>query len=122
MTVFKPLPPPLPPTMLGSLQDAVTYLRYIFEYLRRIYDVIRGVQIGKLQCTTTVTLTASATTTTLTDARIGAESVILFMPTTANAAGAMTNLYVSARAQGSATLTHSSTATTDRVFGVIVIG
>jgi len=44
------------------------------------------------------------------------------MPTTANAAGALSNLHVSARAQGSATLTHTNTSTTDRTFGVAIIG
>jgi hypothetical protein len=78
-------------------------------------------QAGKLNCTGSVTLTASATTTP-TDPRIGAESVILFMPTTANAASAMDALYVSARETGEATLTHDSAADEDRTFGYIVIG
>jgi pyrroline-5-carboxylate reductase len=109
---FKPLPPPI-----GDGEAPV-----LWAYVKRLYDVIRGIQAGKLNCTTTVTLAANVTTTTLTDARIGAASVILFMPTTSNAAGAMTNLYVSARAEGSATLTHSNTATTDRTFDVVILG
>jgi LDH2 family malate/lactate/ureidoglycolate dehydrogenase len=109
---FKPLPPPI-----GSGGETG-----LWAYLKRVHDVIRGIQAGKLNATTTVTLTENVTTTTLTDARIGAASVILFMPTTSNAAGAMTNLYVSARAQGSATLTHSNTATTDRTFDVVILG
>ena len=111
-TVFKPLPPPV-----GSGGEAG-----LWAYLARVHDVIRGVLTGKLNCTTTVTLAAGAPTTTLTDPRIGAESVILLMPTTANAAGAMANLHVSARSQGSATLTHSNAATIDRIFGVSIIG
>ena len=109
---FKPLPPPVGEGPPG----------YVWDYLKRLYDAFRGIQAGKLNCMTTVTLTENVTTTTLTDARIGAASVILFMPTTSNAAGAMTNLYVSARAQGSATLTHSNTATTDRTFDVAILG
>ena len=112
MTTFKPLPPPV-----GSGGESG-----MWAYLRRCYDVLRGIQAGKLNCTTTVTLTASATTTRLTDPRIGAESVILFTPLTVNAAGAMTNLYVSARDQGTATLTHGSTATTDRSYGIAILG
>lgn len=111
-TVFKPLPPPV-----GSGGEAG-----LWAYLARIHDVIRGVLAGKVNCTTTVTLAAGTTTTTLADPRIGAESVILFMPTTANAAGATANLHVSARSQGAATLTHSNSATTDRIFGVAIIG
>lgn len=89
---------------------------------RTLREIVAGVMLGKLNATGTVTLTASSTTTTLTDPRIGAESVILFMPTTANAKTAAANLYVSARASGSATLTHASSANVDQTFGYIVIG
>lgn len=97
------------PTGQGSWGDAV------YEHLRQAFA-------GKLDITTTVTLAANVTTTTFNDARLGPSSVILFMPTTANAAGAMTNLYVSSRGKQTATLTHSNTATTDRVFGVVILG
>jgi hypothetical protein len=46
----------------------------------------------------------------------------MFMPTTAHAAAALSGLYVSARAVGSATLTHASTADVDKAFGTIIIG
>lgn len=65
----------------------------------------------------TVTLTASATTTTVTDKSITSESVIALMPTTANAAAALGTTYVSARSKGSFTLTHANNAQTDRTFG-----
>lgn len=64
----------------------------------------------------TFTLTANATTTTVTDNQFSSDMMPIWTPTTANAAGAMTNLYVSARTKGSFTLTHSNTATNDRVF------
>ena len=89
---------------------------------RAVRDVLARVMQGKTNNTGTVTLTTSSTTTTLTDPRIGAESVILFMPTTANAKTAAANLYVSARASGSATLTHASSANVDQTFGYCVIG
>ena len=44
------------------------------------------------------------------------------MPTTANGNSAKANLYVSARGDGTATLTHSSDSATDQTFGYIVIG
>ena len=77
---------------------------------------------GKLNVVTTVTLAAGATTTTLTDSRISAESYIGLVPTTANAATAMTALYVSAKTSGSATLTHNNTADVDRTFDVVILG
>lgn len=63
-----------------------------------------------------ITLTASSTTTVVTDLRAGVDSVITFMPKTANAASALSGLYVSSRGKGTFTITHASTATTDRDF------
>jgi hypothetical protein len=90
---------------------------------REISEVVNNLVEGKSNNTGTVTLAvASATTTTLYDERIGYDSVIVFMPTTANAASAMTNLYVSAKTQGSATLTHSANTSADKTYGYIVVG
>ena len=87
------------------------------QHIRLISNVLNNTIDGKLNSTGNVTLTASATSTTLTDARIGANSIILFMPTTAK-----DNLFVSARANGTATLTHASSSNTDQSFGYVVIG
>lgn len=92
------------------------------QHLRLISNVVNNTMDGKINATGSVTLTASATSTTLTDARIGANSIILFMPTTANGNTAKANLYVSARADGSATLNHASSTNTDQTFGYVVLG
>ena len=92
------------------------------QHLRLISNSVNNTIDGKLNATGSVTLTANQTTTTLTDARIGANSVILFMPITANGNTAKANLYVSARADGSATLTHASSSNSDQNFGYVVIG
>jgi hypothetical protein len=89
---------------------------------REISEVVNNLVEGKSNNTGIITLAvASATATTLNDERIGYESIILFMPTTANAASAMTNLYVSARAKGSATLTHSANTSADKTYSYVVI-
>ena len=98
-----------------SIPDSALHLRVVSQALNNTID-------GKLNSTGNVTLSASATTTTLTDARVGSNSIILFMPTTANANSAKDDLYVSARADGSATLTHASSSNTDQTFGYFVIG
>jgi hypothetical protein len=98
-----------------SIPDSALHLRVISQALNNTID-------GKLNSTGNVTLSASATTTTLTDARVGSNSIILFMPTTSNANSAKDDLYVSARADGSATLTHASSVNTDQTFGYVVIG
>lgn len=89
---------------------------------RDLRAIVAGILQGKINAGSTVTLRASQTTTTLTDDKIGSDSVILFMPTTANAKTAAANLYVSARTSGSATLTHASNAAVDQTFGYVVIG
>lgn len=66
--------------------------------------------------TGTVTLTANAASTTLTDDNITASSVILLMPTTANAAGALATTYIGTVAVGSATITHANNAQADKTF------
>lgn len=98
------------------------------EHRRRLARSINSVLQGKLNAVSTVTLTANSATTTLTDDRITPNSFIGFMPTTANAAAALTNLYVSNRIStngttiGNATLTHANNAQTDRTFTILIIG
>ena len=92
------------------------------QHLRLVSTSLNNTINGKLNSTGTITLTASATSTTLTDARISGNSVILFMPTTANARTALNGLHVSARADGSATLTHASSGNTDQTFGFTIFG
>ena len=79
---------------------------------------------GKFNSTGTVTLTASAAFTAVTDYRAGPDSVIVFTPTTANAAAEQGGgtMYLSARAKQGFTLTHANNSQTDRTFLYIVIG
>lgn len=79
---------------------------------------------GKFNSTGTVTLTASAASTAVTDYRAGPDSVIVFTPTTANAAAEQGGgtMYLSARAKQGFTLTHANNSQTDRTFLYLVIG
>ncbi len=94
------------------------------EHRRKLADAINQVLQGKLLSTGTVTLTANQATTTLNDQRIGTDSYINFMPTTANAAAEQGagGFYVSARDKETATLTHANNAQTDRTFVYLIIG
>lgn len=85
-------------------------------YIARALNAVIG---GKRNATTSLTLAAGVTTTTLTDSRIGYFSVITLMPKTANAAGALAGLYITP-GDGSAVVTHANTATLDRTFGVVI--
>jgi len=103
------------PTVPLSIPDTGQHLRLVSTSLNNTIN-------GKLNSTGSITLTASSTTSTLTDARISGNSVILFMPTTNNGRTALNTLYVSARTEGSATLTHASSANTDQSFSYCIIG
>ena len=86
---------------------------------REISNVVNNILNGKINPTGNVTLTNSSATTTLYDARIGDDSVILFMPTTSDAS--TENIHVTGRQKGQATLNHAS-ATTTRSYAYIVFG
>lgn len=89
---------------------------------RRVAAAVNALLQGRSNNTGTVTLTPAATSTALSDPRIGGGSTILFMPRTANAAAALSGLHVATLGKGTATLAHASNAQTDRVFGYAVIG
>lgn len=89
---------------------------------RQVALVVRNAMDGKINATGTVTLTASSATTVVTDNRAGGDSVVLFMPTTANAAAEVPTMYVSARAKQSFTITHANNAQTDRTFSYVILG
>jgi hypothetical protein len=92
------------------------------QHLRLISNTVNNTLDGKLNSTGDVTLRASQTTTTLVDERISLNSVIILEPTNANSNTAKANLFVSAKINGSATLTHASSSNTDQNFGYVVIG
>jgi ABC-type branched-subunit amino acid transport system substrate-binding protein len=76
---------------------------------------------GRSNATGTVTLTVSATSTTVTDQNCAAGSAIVLTPQTANAAAALATTYVST-ANGSFVITHSSNTQADRTFAYAIQG
>ena len=91
---------------------------------RQVAAVVNRLAQGKLNCTGAVTLAAGAAATSVSDPGTTAASIVLLMPTTANAAAELGNgtLYVSARAKGGFTLAHANNAQADRAFGYVLIG
>jgi len=89
-------------------------------------QVIRSLLAGNINSTTTLTLTANAATSTLTDPNLTPEKVVLFDPTTANAAAELAagTIYVLTANRGvqSWTVTHANNAQADRTFRVLIIG
>ncbi len=93
------------------------------RWVRRIVDTVNRSLSGKLNVTLSVTLTANAASTVITDARISAFSALMFAPLTANAATeqAAGGLYVSAQQSGQATIQHANNAQADRRFRVVIL-
>ena len=89
------------------------------EQNRLTANAINNILDGKINSTGEITLTNSSTTTTLTDARIGGNSVILLMPITNNAANA--HIHFTNIGNGTATMNHGSGSST-RTFKYVIIG
>lgn len=122
-------PPPnnaVPPDsikgLLGWLKDYSAWLNGFLAWLESARIQINTMRQGKLNCTGDVTLAVSTTSTTLTDPRITAQSFIGLMPKTANATAALTVTWVSARDNGSATISHPADLSTDRSYTYVIIG
>lgn len=87
----------------------------------RITSAINAL-VGKANCSADLTLGAGAATTTMSDARLSAFSVLSFMPTTASAATAHGTIYVTGQKNGAATIHHANTADIDKTFRVAIHG
>lgn len=94
------------------------------EHRRKLAKIINSVRGGKMNAVSTVTLTANASSTTLTDSRLTVQSYIGLMPQTANAATALATTYIPASTmlKGSAVIQHANNAQTDRAFTLVIIG
>lgn len=110
---------PPPPAGFNSLNE-------VAQYLRRLWDALKAMRRGKLECVIEVTLTANTTTTTINDIRLSSQSVVLFDPKTANAAAELYGgtMYVlnANRTTGVWVITHANNVQTDRTFQTCIIG
>jgi hypothetical protein len=97
----------------ASLADTELWARDVTEWSRRVMR-------GKLNNTALFTMTANAASTTFADERIGLETQIVFSPTTANAAAALTSTFVAegARGNGTVVVTHPNDSNTDKTYRV----
>ncbi len=90
--------------------------------IEQVVNAVNAILRGRSNATGTVTLTAGATSTTISDARISADSVLLLSPQTANAAGAVATTRQGATDNGSVVIDHANTATVDRTFKYVICG
>ncbi len=93
------------------------------KHRQQMARAIGNLNSGKMNAVADVTLNANATSTTVTDGRIGPASHITLEPVTADALTAkQAGLFVSSRVKGSCTISHASAAATDQTFTMLIIG
>lgn len=101
----------------------------LVHWLRKLWEIVNSLRDGKINATGTVTLTANAAATTVTDYRVTAESYIGLEATTDNAAreragtlAGSNGLYISNRTKHQFTIGHTNHASEDRTFIYVVLG
>lgn len=87
--------------------------------LWRVVQAIIQLTQGRSNSTGVVTLAAGVTVTVVSAVNCSKGSRVFLTPETANAAAALATTYIKATdiLQGSFTITHANTGTTDRTFG-----
>ena len=90
----------------------------------QITQSVRELWQGRSNAVGTVTLAASATTTTVIAVNVGAKAKVHLTPQTANAATAIATTFIAATAvgRGQFVITHVNNAQTDRIFGWVALG
>lgn len=108
-----------PPGSFSSFSD-------VTAYVRRLWDAIHAVRLGKLEVVQELTLTANAATTTFNRLGVSPQTGIIFDPKSANAAAELAagTMFVTTanRSNDSFIVTHANNAQNDRLFHVITIG
>ena len=91
---------------------------------RDISTVVNKILDGKINSTGTFTLSTSAASTTVYNARSSSDSVIMYVPTSANASAEIGNgtIFISARNDGNYVLTHANNSQNDRTFLYVILG
>lgn len=92
------------------------------KHRQKISEWAKQVNQGHIKNVGTLTLAPSTVSTTVADARVGGSSFIGLSPTTANAASAVSSVFVSTVGVQTFTLTHASTASVDKKFTYCVLG
>ena len=92
--------------------------------LKRLILSLQQLASGRSNATGSVTLTASAASTTVTNANCASGSTPHLTATTANAAAEFKNgtIYVGTVSNGSFVITHANNSQTDRTFLYAVLG
>lgn len=102
-------------------QLAEEYIADEKVHRRQLAHVANSAMNGQINAVFQVTLTPSATSTTVIDPRISIQTAPLLVPLTASAAAAASGLYVVPTA-GQAVINHASNPATDQTFAMAILG
>ena len=93
-------------------------------WIRLVAQAVNRIDDGSINATGTITLTINVASSTLSDRRIGKQTKVILVPTTANAAGELATLYQTLpnATEGQAVLNHANNAQADRTFGYVLAG
>lgn len=95
--------------------------KYDRGYFVSLISILNGIMIGKTNNTGDLTVTANVATTTVIDDKVSPNSLILLMPTTANAAAGLTATYIVPGTE-SFVVHHANNAQADRIYRYAIIG
>lgn len=99
----------------GFITDSIAHRRQLTIWAQAAHN-------GHLGNVGSVTLQAGTAATAVVDPRAGSNSVIQLMPTTLNAANALSTTFVSNRTAESFTISHANTSTADRAYAYSILG
>lgn len=99
----------------GFVVDEIQHRRAIAQWMREAH-------VGHLGNTGSITLSVGVATTPVVDTRVGNNSFIGLMPTTANAAAGAGTTYITSRSAEGFTIAHANTATADRAYVYCILG
>lgn len=99
-----------------ALQPTIAAMRAIAVAINHILE-------GKLNVNrASITLTASAFTTTFKDPRLSVNSALHFEPDTVNAAIAKPTIWISGKTNGQFTINHQNSIAADKTFTITILG
>lgn len=112
---------------MGSLASkgylgVVPFLENEREHRYLITAALNNALQGKLNNTLDVALKKDAVSTTVSDARVGPNSAIALVATSARGATALTVFHISTRTSGSFVISHVSTSTSDCTAVAAILG
>ena len=93
----------------------------VSDHIRYVAQTVNGLLSGKSNNSDTVTLSADATSTVVSNPNVTANTVVSLTPTSSSAAAALSGVWVET-STGKVTINHASDSESDRTYGISYVG